>query len=240
MWRAKVISRLERTHIPEHANSKSQGVAMTSDSGRGDSIGIRRRDRDARSARSYTCILSQKPRPAQRGRNCEKSLTETAAVVTHCVFLLPPVGSSRRHKENESIVVVVVVVDDSHIQRIVLATEETTVTQQVSHRPIKCQSRLWSQRGTKVNGSHHGDNPLFRPTGIQIATKRYAALQAMAPTNIKTVHQTSLLHIESNLDRLGMLSRTHDQRSQPKNGKITLQPVLITSPRFSRPHIVQK
>ena len=91
-------------------------------------------------------------------------------------------------------VVVVVVVVDSHIQRIVLATEETTVTQQVSHRPIKRQSRLWSQRGTKVNGSHHGDNPLLRPTGIQIATKSYAALQAMAPTNIKTVHQTSLLH----------------------------------------------
>ena len=89
---------------------------------------------------------------------------------------------------------IVVVVVDSHIQRIVLATEETTVTQQVSHRPIKRQSRLWSQRGTKVNGSHHGDNPLLRPTGIQIATKRYAALQAMAPTNIKTVHQTSLLH----------------------------------------------
>ena len=87
-----------------------------------------------------------------------------------------------------------IVVVDSHIQRIVLATEETTVTQQVSHRPIKRQSRLWSQRGTKVNGSHHGDNPLLRPTGIQIATKSYAALQAMAPTNIKTVHQTSLLH----------------------------------------------
>ena len=79
------------------------GVAMTSDSGRGGSSGIRRRDRHARSARSYTCILSQKPRPAQHGRNCEKSLTETAAVVTHCVFLLPPVGSSRRHKEDESI-----------------------------------------------------------------------------------------------------------------------------------------
>ena len=30
----------------------------------------------------------------------------------------------------------VVVVVDSHIQRIVLATEETTVTQQVSHRPV--------------------------------------------------------------------------------------------------------
>ena len=110
---------------------------------------------------------------------------------------------------------VIVVVVDSYIQRIVLATEETTVTQQVSHRPIKCQSRLWSQRGTKVNGSNHGDNPLLRPAGIQIATISYAALQAMAPTNIKTVHQTSLLHIiESNLDRLGMLSPTHDQRSQ--------------------------
>ena len=44
-----------------------------------------------------------------------------------------------------------VVVVDSHIQRIVLAFEETTVIQ-VSHRPINCQSRLWSQRGTKVNG----------------------------------------------------------------------------------------
>ena len=70
------------------------------------------------------------------------------------------------------------VVVDSHIQRIVLATEETTVTQQVSHRHIKCQSRLWSRRGTKVNGSHHGDNPLLRPTGIEIATISYAALQS--------------------------------------------------------------
>ena len=62
------------------------------------------------------------------------------------------------------IVVAVVVFVDSHIQRIVLATEETSVTQQVSHIPIKCQSRLlWSRRGTTVNGSHHGDNPLLRP-----------------------------------------------------------------------------
>ena len=127
---------------------------------------------------------------------------------------------------------VVVVNDDSHIQRIVLATEETTVTQQVSHRPIKCQSRLGSRRGTKVNGSHHGDNPLLRPTGIQIATKSYAALQAMVSTNIKTVHQTSLLHIESNLDRLGMLPPTHDQHSQLKTGKTALQPVFINKSKF--------
>ena len=108
------------------------------------------------------------------------------------------------------------VVGDSHLQRIVLATEETRVTQQVSHRLIKCQSlfSLWSRKGTKVNGSRHGDNPLLRPTGIQTAKKSYTVLQAMAPTNVKTVHQTSLLHnIESNLDRLELLSPTHDQRS---------------------------
>ena len=58
---------------------------------------------------------------------------------------------------SEDQLLLLLIVVDSHIQRIVLATEETTVTQQVSHRPIKCQSRLWSQRGTKVNGSHHGD-----------------------------------------------------------------------------------
>ena len=63
-----------------------------------------------------------------------------------------------------------------HIKRIFLATEETRVTQEVSHRPIKCQFRLWSQRDTKVNWSHHGDNPLLRPTGMQIATKYVSGL----------------------------------------------------------------
>ena len=69
-----------------------------------------------------------------------------------------------------------------------------TLTDRASTIPSNirgCQSGTWSQRGTKVNGSHHGDNPLLRPTGIQIATKSYATLQAMAPTNSKTVHQTS-------------------------------------------------
>ena len=61
----------------------------------------------------------------------------------------------------------VVVVGDSRIQRIVLAAEVTTATKQVSHRPIKCQSRSWSQRGTKVNGSHHGGSPLLKPTSPQ-------------------------------------------------------------------------
>ena len=77
-----------------------------------------------------------------------------------------------------------------------------------------------------------GDNPLLRPTGIQIASKRYATLQAMAPTDIKKVHQTSLLHNESSLDRLGLLSPTYDQCSQQQSGQIALQPVLINKSKF--------
>ena len=79
---------------------------------------------------------------------------------------------------------------------------------------------------------HHDDNPLLRPTSVQIPTKSYATLQAMASTNIKTVHQTSLLYIESSLDRLGLLSPTHDQRSQQQTGQITFQPVLINKSKF--------
>ena len=42
-----------------------------------------------------------------------------------------------------------------------------TLTDRASTIPSNirgCQSGTWSQRGTKVNGSHHGDNPLLRPT----------------------------------------------------------------------------
>ena len=48
--------------------------------------------------------------------------------------------------------------------------------------------------------------------------KLWDNLQAMAPTNVKTVHRTSSLHIEGNLDRLGLLSPTHGQRSRPQSG----------------------
>ena len=55
-----------------------------------------------------------------------------------------------------------------------------------------CQSDTWSQRGTKVNGSRHGDNPLciLRPTGIQIATKSYATLQAMMESSLDRLQKT--------------------------------------------------
>ena len=42
--------------------------------------------------------------------------------------------------------------------------------------------------------------PATQTKGIQIATESYAALQAMAPTNIKTIHQTSLLHKATSID----------------------------------------
>ena len=80
------MSRLERTQTPGRENSESLGVSMTSDSGGGLS-GDGRRDKGARSARIYTYILSRESHPAQRGGYREKSLTETAAVATHCVFL---------------------------------------------------------------------------------------------------------------------------------------------------------
>ena len=92
--------------------------------------------------------------------------------------------------------------------------------------PFVAIKRYESQR------SHHGDNPLLRPTGIQIATKSYATLQAMAPTIVETVYQTSLLHIESNFDRLGLLSPTHGQRSQQQIGQTTLRSVLISKSKF--------
>ena len=56
------------------------------------------------------------------------------------------------------------------MQMLFNTTDETTATQQVSYMPIKCQSRSRSQKCAKVNGSHHGDKPLLKPTGIQFAT----------------------------------------------------------------------
>ena len=80
----------------------------------------------------------------------------------------------------------VVVVVDSNIQRVVLATEKTTVTQQASHRTIKYQSRSWSQTGTKVNGSHHGDNMIinsfFSPRGSLAVRDMHRQYQVVAGT----------------------------------------------------------
>ena len=58
------------------------------------------------------------------------------------------------------------------------------------------------------------------------------AFQGMASANVKTLLQTSLLHIESSLDSLRLLSPTHGQRFQQQSGLIALQSVLINKPKF--------
>ena len=96
-----------------------------------------------------------------------------------------------------------------------------------------CQSGTWSQRGTKVNGSHHGDNPLLRPTGIQIATKSYATLQAMAPTNNKTVHQTSFTPYYREQPRSTRIAFAYPRPAfSATNRTHTFQPVLINNSKF--------
>ena len=111
-----------------------------------------------------------------------------------------------------------------------------TLTDRASTIPSNihgCQSGTWSQRGTKVNGSHHGDNPLLRPTGIQIATKRYATLQAMAPTNNKTVHQTSFTPYYREQPRSTRIVFAYPRPAfSATNRTNTFQPVLINNSKF--------
>ena len=71
-------------------------------------------------------------------------------------------------------ILLIVVIVDSHIQRIVLATEETTVTQQVSHRPIKCRSRFC------------GHKEVRRSTGHILVTTRYDTQTKRDPNRDKT------------------------------------------------------
>ena len=95
-----------------------------------------------------------------------------------------------------------------------------------------CQSGTWSQRGTKVNGSHYGDNLLLRLTGIQIATKSYATLQAMAPTNNKTVHQTSFTPYREQPRSTRIVVAYPLPAFSGTNRTHTFQPVLINNSKF--------
>ena len=110
-----------------------------------------------------------------------------------------------------------------------------TLTDRASTIPSNirgCQSGTWSQRGTKVNGSHHGDNPLLRPTGIQLATKSYATLQAMASTNSKTVHQTSFTPYREQPRSTRIVVAYPRPAFSATNRTNTFQPVLINNSKF--------
>ena len=99
-----------------------------------------------------------------------------------------------------------------------------------------------------------GRKEVPRSTGHIMVTTRYSDQQGSKSQQkvmriykrwhrpiTKRYIEPPLLHIESSLDRLGLLSPTHGQRSQRTNRTNTFQPVLINYiPSFSRPHIVQK
>ena len=110
-----------------------------------------------------------------------------------------------------------------------------TLTDRASTIPSNirgCQSGTWSQRGTMVNGSHHRDNPLLRPTGIQIATKSYLTLQAMAPTNNKTVHQTSFTPYREQPRSTRVVVAYPRPAFSATNRTNTFQPVSINNSKF--------
>ena len=123
-------------------------------------------------------------------------------------------SASRRYlwvRTTVSIVWRAVSISESELQ----ATEETVGC--VAHPPIKvikCDSKS------------------FLPIGGLHEDRLCDTLQATAPANVRTDRQASLLHIESNLDRLGLLSPTHGQRFRRRSGQITLQSILINKPKF--------
>ena len=67
-------------------------------------------------------------------KNKSKSFKYIILYINSAIDLYTVKAYSLEYKECYNNVIVV----DSHFQRIVLATEETTVTQLASHRPIKC------------------------------------------------------------------------------------------------------
>ena len=92
MWRAKVLLGLEQTHIPGRENSKSQGVAMTSDWGKGGSSGVRGRDRDAIRAQLYLHFI-----PEATSGSARKELREIADRNNRCsnALRVPPSARTR-------------------------------------------------------------------------------------------------------------------------------------------------
>ena len=123
------------------------------------------------------------------------------------------------------------VVVDSHVQRIVLATEETTVIQQVSHIDL-----------SNANPAC-GHKEVRRSTGHIMVTTRYADQpgsksrqkvlwlykQWHRPISERFIKHPYSIYIESNLDRLEMLSPTHDQRSQQEKLKKYALPTSFPS-----------
>ena len=112
-----------------------------------------------------------------------------------------------------------------------LLNKETinTMTQQVSYRPnIKCQSRSWSQRGTKkVNGSHHGDNPLYSDQQGSKSRQKVMRLYKQWHRPISK----RFIKPPYSISRATLIDSNVVAYPRPAL-KITLQPVLISMSKF--------
>ena len=182
--------------------------------------------------------------PIWRGRatspvrcHCSKPVGSFHHVITCFYTAVLPFGGCQVQPSDE---VLLLLKEKSDVIVVVFFTS-TDRAKTIPSNIRGCQSGTWSQRGTKVNGSHHGDNPLLGPTGIQIATKSYATLQAMAPTNNKPVHQTSFTLYREQPRPTRIVVAYPRSAFSATNRTNTFQPVSMNIIRsFSRPHIVQK
>ena len=68
------------------------------------------------------------------------------------------------------------------------------------------------------------DTKRFLALGGLHEGKLCGTLQSMAPTNIKTVQLTSSIHVESNLDRLGLLWPTPPDSAKAEGSSIVDEP----------------
>ena len=124
----------------------------------------------------------------------------------------------------------VVVVVNSHVQRIVLATEKTTVTQQDSHiidllmpTPLVVTKRYegqwltsWGQPATQTNRDPNRDKKSCNSTRNGTGQYQNGSSNLLTPYYREQPRSTP----------------THDQCSQQQTGRITLQPVLINKSKF--------
>ena len=94
---------------------------------------------------------------------------------------------------------------DSHIQHFILATEEITVTQQVSYRPIKCQSRSWSSRVTTVNGLHKRWKPATQTNRDSTRDKIYARYNQRGTSETYRCQNDVFVWVQSTVCTVGVL-----------------------------------
>ena len=92
-----------------------------------------------------------------------------------------------------SVVLLQLLLIHTFIQHIVRATQETTVTQRVSHRPTKMQSLLWSQIGRKRNIGQRA-LPLSRGQPATQTNRDPNSDKALARFNHPTISETYRCH----------------------------------------------